>query len=165
MYAKKYELSRAVPRIFCLQGQIGSLHDTVTWRCQSSKTVVVQNRCQKRNEHLKNMKVAKFEPPYIAEWVFVAAWIFGKFEGFVWKILLLSRPCSPATFSIQIFVIQIATRNTAIISNAMLVKKKEAFNFFLALHHCHPLPLCTAPLKGNQSGYSKNDIILGILIS
>ena len=36
------------------------------------------------------MKVAKFEPPNVVEWVFMAAWIFEKFEGFVWKILLVS---------------------------------------------------------------------------
>ena len=51
------------------------------------------------------MKVAKFEPPKLAEWVFImATWIFGKFEGFAWKILLVSKVRSPATFSIQTFV-------------------------------------------------------------
>ena len=99
------------------------MHDTVTWPCQSSKTVVIQNRCQKWKEHVKNMQVAKFEAPNIAEWVFMAAWIFGKFEGFVWETLLVSRPCTPATFSIQIFVIfQFSNSNKNSLFNAKDLK-------------------------------------------
>ena len=82
------------------QSVIGSLHDTVTWPCQSSKTVVAQNRWQKWKDHVKNMKVAKFEHPNVAEWVFMAAWmdLYGKYCW--WTDLAHQQH-----FSIQIFVI------------------------------------------------------------
>ena len=48
----------------------------------------------------------QFEAPNIEEWVFMAVWIFGKFKGFIWKILLVSKSCSPVTFShTNLFVI------------------------------------------------------------
>jgi len=37
--------------------------------------------------HIKNNKMTKFEAPGIKEWFYTTVWLFGKFRGFVWKML------------------------------------------------------------------------------
>ena len=60
--------------------------------------VVVQNRFEKWKGNVKNAKVAEIEAPNIEEWGFMAVWILGTFKGFIWKIFLVSKTCSPVTF-------------------------------------------------------------------
>ena len=76
---------------------IGSLHDRVTWPCQSKNGRSTKQMLEMKKD-VKNMKVAKLEAPNSEEWVLMAVWILGKFKGFVWKILLVSKTCSPVTF-------------------------------------------------------------------
>ena len=52
---------------------------------------MVQNRCQKWKEHVKNMKVAKFEAPYIEDWVLWQLKFLGNLKGIVQKIMLVSE--------------------------------------------------------------------------
>ena len=50
----------------------------------------------------KVAKIAKLESPGIKGRMFIGVWICKKLQRFVWKILLVSKVCSPAIFSKQI---------------------------------------------------------------
>ena len=50
-------------------------------------------------------KLQSLRPPLIKEWIFIEVQIFKKLQRFVWKMLLVSKICSPAIFSIQILQI------------------------------------------------------------
>ena len=78
---------------------IGSLHDTVTDLVNHKEMVETQNGWQKWKEHVEKSKLAKFEAPDIKDWTFIRVWIFKKLQKFVWKMLLVSKLCSPAILS------------------------------------------------------------------
>ena len=54
------------------------------------------------NERIENTHMAKFEAPGFKVWAYTTVWIFGKFRGFVWKMLLESKSLLSNNLFIQI---------------------------------------------------------------
>ena len=60
---------------------------------------------QKGKSVSKLAKLPSLWAPGIEQWIFIGVWIFEKLQRFVWKMLLVSKVCSPVRFSLQILQI------------------------------------------------------------